>query len=117
MEISLNNIITLHRGDTGKLEFDLILDRYDSDFDHLYLGFTEPNQPWECALMKKIAEIIPANTQGNYKAVFTFNHEDTENILPGKYYYEVKLVRRSQTDVIGFETVETIRSKTIFYII
>ena len=114
MEISLNNIITLHRGDTGKLEFDLTLDGYDSDFDHLYLGFTEPNQPWECALMKKIANIIPANTQGDYKAVFNFNHEDTENILPGKYYYEVKLVRG---DIEGINSVETICSKTIFYII
>lgn len=112
--ISNNNIITLNRGDTFSFSITAPL---VNEGDKVYLGFTEPNQRWEDALIKKIVTVPARNTAEDYMATFTFSPADTENILPGKYYYEIKLVRYSQTVNTEVESVETLRSKTIFYII
>lgn len=114
--ISNNNIITLHRGDTFSIQ---ITASSVNENDKVYFGFMEPNQRWEDALMKKIV-IVPArndNTAADYTATFTFSSADTENILPGKYYYEIKLVRFDQIVATQIDSVETLQGKKIFYII
>lgn len=92
-----NNIITVNRGDNFSFLVSVNLGTLaDPDYytltanDKVYMGVMEPNQPFEEADVKKVVGIESYGSSS--KAVqFDFASADTEYLLPGTYYYEVKL--------------------------
>ncbi len=114
--ISLNGIIRVNRGDSFSFLVpvnvgnNLISDIYMlTESDALYVGVMEPNQPFERALIRKKYTKDSQDENGN--VVVRFTPDDTLNLLPGKYYYQIKLVRS------GPETaVCTIVDQTQFFI-
>lgn len=90
-----NNIIVMNRGDTFK--FDLTLNddtssdgRYHLvDDDAIYLGIMDPGQSFEVALVRKKYTADDCDEMGNL--IVCIEPEDTIDLLPGVYYYAVKL--------------------------
>ena len=117
--ISTSGIVTVNRGDSFELPVSLILGSVMSptcyklqNSDVLYLGIMEPNQPFETAIVRKM--IRGSDVQDRCHPVFRFWPTDTSCLLPGKYYYQIKL---ETTDPESNKTdVETIVDKTLFYI-
>lgn len=118
--MTLNNIIVLNRGDS--YEFDLTINdetsvdgRYHlKGDDAVYLGIMDPGQPFEEALIRKKVTVDDTDDEGNFN--FEITPEDTLDLLPGKYFYSVKL-RMSHSDEDTGETIEkvmTIINKTKF---
>ena len=56
--------------------------------DRVYLAITEPNQPFELAILKKVYG--RENTNINGDVVIRLESEDTERLIPGQYYYTIK---------------------------
>ena len=89
------NIIKMNRGDT--YEFNLTIDDEGSENgkyllqgnDAVYFGLMEPNSAFEQSLVKKIYTEEDCDKDGNI--FITIEPEDTEHLLPGVYYYSIKL--------------------------
>ena len=102
------NIIKMNRGDT--YEFNLTIDDEGSESgkyllqgnDTVYFGLMEPNSAFEQSLVKKIYTEEDRDKDGNI--FITIEPEDTEHLLPGVYYYSVKL----EVDHENGETYESI---------
>ena len=118
-KISSNGIVTVNRGDS--FELPIVLETGNSmspnkymlqPNDTLYLGIMEPNQPFETAIVRKKFSYADLDENGNIFIRFWPN--DTVCLLPGKYYYQVKI----QTYDYNSKKydVETIIDKTLFYI-
>ena len=118
-----NNIIVTNRGDS--YDFDLTIHDDSSeggiykllDNDTVYLGIMDPHQPFEFALVKKkfTADDYPDPTSN--VITIKINPEDTLDLLPGVYYYAVKLKMDHATpDGEEVSRVETIIAKTKFII-
>lgn len=117
VHISNNGFVRLTRGDS--MSFPLFINRGTISSpvryniaDHpeaaVYFGVMEPNQPFEKALIrKKYNSESPITKEGDL--VIILRPEDTLNVLPGKYYYSVKVD-------FGDDTVETIIPSTEFWI-
>ena len=89
---ALNNIITMIRGDSLTLEIALNDGKtaYElADSDIVYFGLMDPGQLFEDALVKKKGYLTDINDNG--KLVFELSPDDTLDLLPGKYYYSIKL--------------------------
>lgn len=117
--ISNNGIVTVNRGDSFEFPITLnvgsSIDRTDyvlGQTDVLYLGIMEPNQPFETALIRK--KFTHADLDSDNNIVIRFWPEDTVCVLPGKYYYQVKL--QTIDEKTGRKDVETVIDKTLFYI-
>lgn len=121
--ISSNGIVTINRGDSFEFPVTLnignSIDRENyvlTGTDTLYMGVMEPNQPFETAIIRKM--ITASDLDENNNIVIRFWPEDTVCLLPGKYYYQVKL----ETDCFDPKTnrtrkdVETVIDKNLFYI-
>lgn len=117
--IAENGIITLYAGDTFIAP--IFLNAGDNtcpvrytleEGDKLYVGIMEPNQPFECALVRKLLTKDDLNAWGDPE--LKLSPEDTEHIMPGTYYYEAKLVT---TDKEGKEVVQTVISKRKLYVL
>lgn len=118
--VSSNGIITVNRGDSFDLPIVLNMGssmEYSAymmtNKDTVYLGVMEPNQPFENALIRKKLRFEDLDENGNI--VFKFKTKDTEYLMPGKYYYQVKL-QTICDDATGEYDVETVVDKTLFYI-
>lgn len=75
----------------------------------LYLGVMEPHQRFEEALIKQAYDSkSEANEFGD--VIIKIRPEETEYLLPGKYYYEAKLD-------LGDGNVATIIPKTEFFVL
>lgn len=118
-DISGNGIITINRGDSFSL--DVFINMGDTldpiayslqENDRVYFALMEPNQPFECALIRKVATKDDETEEGI--VTFNFSSEMTEYLMPGQYYYMVKLVRHD--DNSDEDLVDTITSKTKFFI-
>ena len=119
--LTLTNIgqIRLTRGDTFLLPVS-INQGTNMDYveytlepqDELYFGLMEPNQPWEHAILKK--KYTGLDLDENKKISIQFSAQDTMCLLPGLYYYQIK-VRIYDEDTNQF-TVNTIVPKTHFWI-
>lgn len=121
--ISINNqIITMNRGDTFVMP--LVINKgtkYAPDYyiitedDTIYFAVEEYNQCFENALIKKVFDLSDV-VNGN--VIIKLESEDTQFILPGEYYYEIKL-KHIEDD--GTETppeyIETIVPRRKFIII
>ena len=117
--ISSNGIVTVNRGDS--FEFPVLLQLGNSmsplkyqlqDKDKVYIGIMEPNQPFEDALIKKVCTSADQDMYGY--VVAQFQPLDTLYVLPGKYYYQIKLQTINQRT--GQYDTETMVDKTLFYI-
>lgn len=117
VNISKNGFITLNRGDTVQTSLFINIgtpcspSRYyikDHPKTVAYLGVIEPNQPFENAIIrKKYTSESPINEDGDL--IIEITSKDTEYLLPGKYYYMVKVV-------FDDGTIDTIIPKTDFII-
>ena len=118
--VSRNGIITMNRGDTWDTPLFLNLGTsleptpfIPSKNDFIYFGLMEPNQPFECAIVKKTFTNKDFDEE-TLCLTLSFSSCDTENLLPGTYYYEIKLCINQGTAV---EEVHTIVPKTKFIIV
>lgn len=130
--IAFNGIITVNRGDSFK--FPLTINFGSSlepatyglqKHDKVYFAVMEPNQPFEAALIKKV---FTSDDCKNGCVEISFRPQDTECVLPGKYYYQIKLQRfhqlldldgnpiPDQWDLVNYD-VDTIIDKTQFFIL
>ena len=116
--ISRNGIITLNRGDTARLPLfinagtEMNPVRYElQDTDKVYLGVMEPNSPFENAIIKKVYTKEDVNENGDI--MVEFYSDDTVNLMPDDYYYEIK------ADIMfnGQPWVNTIVPRTKFTIV
>lgn len=80
----------IHRGDTFSIDCiiysgnNLNRELYNlNDGDEIYFALLEPNQCWENAILKKNS--IDADSK------IKFDPKDTMCLIPGLYYYQVKL--------------------------
>jgi hypothetical protein len=122
--ISPNNIITINRGDTFNLNFYInIGTKVNPEHyilqgnDKLYLGVSEANATFENSLIKKVFTSSDVDSDGSINILFTTT--DTLNLLPGNYYYSIKLAQPTEETSELAETlkVTTIIPKTKFIII
>lgn len=120
-EIAKNGIVTITRGDTFtfnltiNLGTDLCPNYYVlGDNDKVYFALMLPNQPFECAIVKKVLTKDDVDMFGN--VVINFDIKDTENLLPGTYYYMIKLHRVYVKGSLPDE-LDTIIQKTQFIIL
>lgn len=117
---SNSSIITHHRGDTLYTPIFINMGSYTRPVryslqpgDVLYFGLMEPNTFFEYSILKKHFDCMsPKNVMGD--TLLILDPKDTEFLIPGTYYYEVKL---QQHDEFGREYVSTIIPKTLFYIV
>ena len=119
--IAFNGIITVNRGDSFRLPLML---NYGTNLEPLkyqmsresfvYFAVMEPNQPFENALIRKKFTHEDVDEDGNI--VIKFRPQDTQCVLPGKYYYQIKLQRFNSDDPEDYE-VDTVVDKTLFYIL
>lgn len=118
--IAANNIIRLNRGDT--FSFDFTINDANSpegryilqNDDALYFGLMDPHQPFEFATLKKKYTKEDCDEMGNL--VIKLNAEDTLDLLPGVYYYSIKLHKLCDTEEEYIDEVITIIPKTKFII-
>ena len=120
MTISNNGIIHVNRGDSFVLNFNINVGNSLSPEYHImgpqdviYVGVMEPNQPFECAIIRKKFTYEDFLAQG--ASSIYFRPEDTQCLLPGKYYYQIKW--EHQDTVFNRTNVTTIVDKTLFYIL
>ena len=113
-----NNIIQLTRGDSVRYPLfinagsDMNIVRYElHDNDRVYFALMEPNQPFECALVKQIYSKDDLNDYGDI--VIKLTPDDTAALIPGKYYYQIKL--RKYIAENDYEVI-TVIDKTEFWI-
>ena len=118
------NIIKMNRGDT--YEFNLTIDDEGSENgkyilqgnDTVYFGLMEPNSVFEQSLVRKSTnDCIKFDKDGNF--FITIEPEDTEHLLPGVYYYSIKLeVDHPQGETYeSIHKVITVINKTKFIIL
>lgn len=117
--VDINGIIALTRGDSASIPLfinqgsDLKPIRYIvQPGDTIYFALMQTNQYFETAIVKKV--FTSANLNENNDVVITFNPQDTEQLIPGKYYYQIKAKLLNED---GSYTVNTIIDKTQFFIL
>ena len=118
-----NNIIVINRGDT--YEFTLNIEDENSvsgnyrlvDDDVVYFGIMDPHQMFEDALVKKRYTVDDYISDEADLLTITIKPEDTIDLIPGKYYYAIKL-KMDHLDEDGNEVnkVITIINKSKFII-
>ena len=79
--------------------------------EKVYLGVMEPNKKFEDAIIRKVFTKSDCNEFGDI--VIKFEPNDTVNLIPGKYYYQIKA---SLFDTKGNNIVNTVVSKREFFI-
>lgn len=124
-DISNNGIISINRGDSFTLDVFINLGTCIEPIqyqlqpgDKVYFALMEPNQSFEHALMRR--EFTNVDLDEDDFVSMKFDSEQTEYLLPGTYYYTVKLARAEESSESGEETkytVDTIIPKTKFVII
>lgn len=94
--ISANQIVTLNKGDTFvaplfiNIGTKVLPIRYPlTNGDTIYVAIMEAHQPFECAIIRKKYTKDDINEHGD--VILRLESKDTENLLPGTYYYQVKL--------------------------
>lgn len=117
--VSKNGIIEVVRGDS--FETPLFINRGTNlcplryilkDGERVLFGVMEPNYSFEDALIRKTYTNENFNKEND--VVISFDSEDTVNLKPGKYYYEVKAVLLGENNK---EIVNTIIPKREFFIL
>lgn len=119
IDISNNKIITIVHGDTVKFPIYINIgtvlepERYVlKDDDKLFFVIMEPEQNFECAILRHIYTKENLDEHGDVTVKLT--NDDTKDLLAGTYYYEVKLLTINDSQE---ENLDTIIPRTRFYII
>lgn len=119
LRISDNGIITLSRGDNCEMPLfinagtDLEPIRYDLNKNNktvIYFSLMQPNQYFENGCLRKMYSKENWNINDNGDLVISFIPRETQYLMPGKYFYEIK------ADLNGEGYINTIIQKTEFYI-
>ena len=117
--ISNDGIIKLTRGDTVQLPLFINKGtamqpvRYElQDGDEVYLALMQPNQYFEDAILKK--KFTKDNLNDHGDVLIRFESEDTVQLIPGKYYYQIKA---KFLNVEGNYDVNTLVERTQFIIL
>lgn len=108
-DISLNHIITINRGESGSFTIPLNkgtsvnpeIVELDNDFDTIYFGVMQPENKFEFSIVRKLYHREDLNEDGTL--TITFEPNDSELLLPGNYFYEVKV---KKYDLNEFEQPE-----------
>lgn len=118
--IKKNKVITLTRGDYFSFSVELKDGKFPyedtyvlSEGDILFFGLMEPNQPFEKALLKKQFGYDDYDVEGGTLKI-VINPEDTIGLVPGVYYYQIKVLYKDEIDVTH---VDTVVQKTKFIIV
>ena len=99
--ISKNGIITIDAGDCAI--FTLSINAGDvlnplcyqlEDGDKVCFSVMENGQPFQCGLIRKVFTKKDINEDWN--VMIQFDTNDTQNVLPGRYNYQVKLLQIRQ---------------------
>ena len=104
------NIVLLNRGDSLELTLALSIDGISytmTEGDRLYFGVMRPDQLFEDAFIRKVYTADDYNEYGFL--VIKLKPEDSLWLLPGVYYYSLKLKKADGS-------VTTILPKTKFVI-
>ena len=113
-----DNYLKMNRGDSYTLPLiinegtKLYFQQYQlRQFDKIYVGIMEHNQSFENALIRKVITITsPTDKYGH--PLFRLSPIDTEYLLTGKYFIEVKLVQQ----INGEDVVTTILPLKEFFV-
>lgn len=115
----IGNRVVINRGDSWDLTIKVLDEAgelyYLEDGDTLYFGVMDPHQHFEDALIRKKL----TNKDSNYSpstglGIFKLKASDTIDLIPGIYYYAVKLHRVNKT--LKIDEVITVIDKTKFVI-
>lgn len=113
--ITQNGTITLTRGDSAEFIVELNVGTTLNQksiilepTDKVYFGVTEPNQPFENAIIRKTFKGEDHLDETNL--VIYLEPKDTCCLIPGTYYYSVKVVSENNF-------VKSVVDKKIFNII
>jgi len=105
-KIAENGIITLTAGDSFIAPLYLYYNNNElykiSGTDKIFFAILEPHQKFENAVVRHIYTTQDVN--GDKNVLIRLSPEDTENLHPGTYYYEIKL----QIHANGTEYVDTV---------
>ena len=82
--------------------------------EKVYFGIMEPNKLWEQSILRQIYTSESEMTEDG-DLIITIPSKDTEFLIPGTYYYMVKLVKYSDKEEV--DKVITVVPATLFYII
>lgn len=125
--ISNNKIISLERGDSGKFKVTINLgssispELYElKDNDKVYFGVMEPNEMFENSLIRKVYTKKDLDEDGTL--TIELNSKDTEYLISGTYYYEIKLEinsyeKRENNSEYLVSNVYTIQPRRHFFIL
>lgn len=112
--VSNNGIIVINRGDNFSTQ--LFINRGESgtpenyvlsQWDRVYFSICEPNQPFEAGVVRKI--FTHDNVTEDNAVEISLKPSDTINLLPGTYYYEIKLkLVYDETDAENGFIIDTI---------
>ena len=120
------NIIVLNRGDSHAFNIDLTVSDNPGEIyrlkgnDVLYFGLMYPRQEFEDAIVKKKFTVEDYYEDSDILEIL-LEPEDTVDLLPGKYYYAIKLkLDHIELEEDGSEKrvtgVETVVNKTKFIV-
>lgn len=125
--IQNNRIITIVSGDTIEIPLfinentDLEPIRYAfGKYDKVYFVIMEPHQEFNCGILRH--EYGYEDLNESEDIVIKLTHDDTINLLPGTYYYEIKLLMRETVEeddevIVLNEWLDTIVPRTKFIIL
>lgn len=113
-----DGIISMFRGDSYELPLFINrgtkldpLEYILKSTDRIYVGLIEPASCFERAIMRQVYTSADQNSEGYI--LIKFLPRDTEHLIPGTYYLEVK----GQFITENIETVSTIIPKRKFIIL
>ena len=114
-KIAENGVITLNAGDSFIAPLYLYYNENElyklNGTDKVYFAILEPHQAFEDAIVRHVYTTSDVN--GDKNVLIRLTPEDTENLRPGVYYYEIKLQIRAN----GVEYVDTVVPRRKFYLI
>lgn len=112
--ITRNRILSINRGDTFKTPLfinvgtKLKRKRYILSYDDtVYLSISEPDKPFERGILRQTYTCKDLNKKGD--VVINIRPDETEDLVPGCYYLEIKLKLTNGT-------IRTIVPRRKFYI-
>ena len=117
------SIIVMNRGDS--FECPLFINcgtymepqRYElTEKDKVYFGLMEPNKLWEQSILKQIYTYNSDKTEEG-DLIIKIKPEETEYLIPGTYYYEIKLAKYNNENYDEVKEVKTIVPITLFTIL
>ena len=109
--LSSSQNYSMHRADS----FDMFIPSIDIPFkDELtlkvYFGVMEPNQPFECAIIRHT--YLPEDFDSEGNLVIKLQPYETELLSEGLYYYEIKAYAENEFS----EMVKTLRKAKLYIV-